>query len=172
MKERTQLSLIDKSRFKSDGGQWLTQSLFLEYQYQTDTACFTLTDDDKEYKGVVYPSIKKIYMEAADPTEYQFANSVLGGWDHWLKMIENKWILSHVKRWRDELEVSIRSSAILGIRDMVDNFQAQKYIADKGWDKNSVGRPKKDREDQFRDARIEDELRETVERMNKYEKAA
>ena len=63
---------MDKNSLKSTNGIPLTQSLFLEIGY-TDYAVFTLKDDDYEYKGRVYPSLKRLYLEMEDVGEYEFA---------------------------------------------------------------------------------------------------
>ena len=54
--------MLDKSKFKDSGGRPITQSLFLEIGY-TDRAYYTLNDEDKEYNGSTYPSLKKLYLE-------------------------------------------------------------------------------------------------------------
>ena len=60
----------------SSDGRPITQSLFLEIGY-TEHAVYTLKDDDYEYNGKVYPSLKKAYLELEDTTEYDFANQYL-----------------------------------------------------------------------------------------------
>ena len=121
---------MDKSKFKAEHGQYRTQSLFLEVNYNTDEAVFTFDGEDKTYKGVVYPSLKRLYIEMEDPTEYLFANKYLYDWTHWQKMVNNKMLFSHIEKWREELELSLRAE---GIRSMLDlaaegkSFQAGKY---------------------------------------------
>ena len=58
-----------------------------------------------------------------------------------------------------ELDLKIRSQALRDIIDMSADdkgFQAAKYLADKGWDKGSVGRPKKDTSEH--DAKVQEML--------------
>jgi len=135
--------MADKSKLTDDRGFPLTQSLFLEIGY-TDYSYYTLKEDDYTYKGKVYPSLKKLYLEHEDPTEYDFANKFLLGWKHWQKICGNRQILKHVEEWREELELKLRSQAV---RDMIDqsvdkgSFQASKWLADRGWDKKAAGRP-------------------------------
>ena len=64
--------MIDKSRLVDGQGKPLTQSLFLEIGY-TDFSVYTLKDQDYEYNDKVYPSLKRLYLEMEDPTEYEFA---------------------------------------------------------------------------------------------------
>jgi len=152
-------------------GRPLTQGLFLEIGYNTQYAVFTLDDDDKEYKGVTYPSMKKLYLACEDPTEYQFAKKYLLGWRHWKRLLENTVLRVHFDEWREELEVAMRSEAVLSIVDMTTsdqgNFQAAKWLADRGWDKRGAGRPSKaeiDREKRI-ESRIGEELGADILRM-------
>jgi len=137
--------MIDKSKMLDNRGRPLTQSLFLEKGY-TDFSVFTLKEDDYEYKGKVYPSLKKLYIQHEDPTEYDFATKYLLGWQHWKKITENRALLVEIEQWREELELKIRSQAV---KDMIDqsveggSFQASKWLADRGWDKKAAGRPNK-----------------------------
>ena len=76
-------------------------------------AQFTLDDEDKEVKGKKLLSIKRLFLEANDPTEYEFATKHLGGWAHWKAIQGVKDLEHHIQSWRDELEVKVRSDAIL-----------------------------------------------------------
>jgi hypothetical protein len=138
---------VDKSKFKDSGGRPLTQALFLEIGY-TDNAYYTLKEEDYKYKGSVYPSLKRLYLEHEDVTEYDFATTYLISWQHWQRLCNNKQVRKHIDEWRLELELKLRSAGLKAIiesaLDEDGGFQAQKYLADKGWEKNSAGRPKKD----------------------------
>jgi len=136
--------MIDKSKMLDSGGKPLTQSLFLEIGY-TEYAIYTLKEEDCEYKGFTYPSLKRLYLETQDPTEYEFAKKHLLGWKHWKRLCENKLIRSYIDEWRDELEVCLRSK---GVKDAIKaaelgGFQAAKWLADRGWDVKPAGRPSK-----------------------------
>lgn len=139
---------IDKSKLKDSGGSPLTQSLFLEIGYNTDYAIYTLKSDDYTYNGVLYPSIKKLYLDIEDPTEYEVATRCFLDWAHWKRLCENKIIRPHIEAWREELEMKVRSRAV---RDLVNlcasengSYQAAKFLADRGWDKRAAGRPSKE----------------------------
>lgn len=150
---------IDKEKLKDSGGRPLTQSLFLEFGYNTDFAVYTWTDEDKEYKGKIYPSLKKLFLEEEDPTEYRFAKKHLLGWKHWQRLNDNKALRIHFDEWREELEVYIRSQGLRSVIDQSEgNFQAAKYLAEKGWEKNRVGRPSK--QDAERERRINDGMQD------------
>lgn len=160
---------FDKSKMKDNNGRMITQSLFLEHNY-SEFAMFSFDDDDKEFKGKVYPSIKKLYLECADPTEYIFAKKYLLGWEHWKRILENKALLKEIEMWREELEVMLRSEALRSITAMEQNFQAQKFLSEKGWEKMGVGRPKK--VDPLKEEKIQDaialELKDTLKRMDTF----
>lgn len=150
---------MDKAKLIDTMGRPLTQSLFLECGYNVQYAVFTFNDEDKTYDGRIYPSLKKLYLECEDPTEYQFAKKHLLGWSHWKRLNENKMLREHFDEWREELEVALRSDAIKAIVDMtVDgtNYQAAKFMADRGWDKRGAGRPSKAEKE--REARINDKI--------------
>lgn len=139
--------MIDKSKFLDPNGNPLTQSLFLEIGYDTDYAVYTLKDQDHTYKGVVYPSLKRLYLLEEDPTEYLFATKYLLGWKHWNRICDNKALAKEIHYWREELELKLRAMSVRALRDMAQsengNFQASKFLADRGWDKRAVGRPSK-----------------------------
>lgn len=142
--------MIDKTKMKGHQGVWLTHSLFLEIcNYNTDLAVFTTKDADFEYKGKLYPSLKQLYLEMNDPTEYEFAVTYLGGWNHWKRMQDHKALGEMFNSWREELAVRFKAQAV---RNMVmasmaekPSFQAIKWLADAGWDGNKAGRPTKEK---------------------------
>lgn len=135
---------VDKSKMLDAMNRPLTQSLFLEIGYGTE-AQFTLKEEDHEYNGKTYPSIKRLYLECADPTEYEFATTYLLGWKHWVRLCANKVILRYIEEWRVELEVKLRSRGVLRTMAAADagNYQAAKWLADRGWDNKGAGRPTK-----------------------------
>lgn len=162
---------IDKSRLVDTMGRPLTQGLFLEIGYNTEFAVYTLKDFDWTYEGVTYPSLKKLYLAHEDPVEYDFASTYLLGWSHWLRLYNKNQILRrHIDEWRTELELKLASQAV---RDIIadtasdGSFQSKKYVAERQWNKNPVGRPKKDTSE--RDAKIEarlnDEFADDIKRL-------
>jgi hypothetical protein len=138
------MELPTKDKMLDSMGRPITQSLFLELGY-TDSALFTLKEDDFEYKGRFLPSLKRLYIEMADPTEYEFATTYLLGWRHWQRIVENKAVKSHIDEWREELEMKLRSQGVKAImQSAVDgNHQSAKWLADRGWDTRGAGRPSK-----------------------------
>lgn len=147
----------------------MTQSLFLEIGYM-ESSVFTLKDDDYMYNGKLMISLKKRYLEMQDPTEYEFANKWLLGWKHWKRMNENKILRKHFDEWREELEYAMRCKGVKAILDSASsgNYQAAKFLVDKGWDKRLAGRPSKmevEREKEFQ-SRIAEEYSADIIRLH------
>ena len=152
----------DKSKFRDERGNYITQSLFLEVGYDTEKAVYTFSSQDKEYKGRTYPSLRRLYMEVADPTEYAFAEQYLADWEHWNRICNNKLLMENIKPWREELEVKLRSQAVRnGLKMAEDNFNAAKWAADGGWKGAKVGRPSK--EESAKERRIRERVNANVE---------
>ncbi len=161
---------MDKNKLKDSEGRPLTQGIFLEVGYNTDLAVYTLKDEDHEYKGKVYPSLKALYLKHEDPTEYDFANQHLLGWNQWKRLLANKSIRKHIDEWREELELKLRSQAVQDIIQMSaeeKGFQAARWLADRGWEKKGAGRPKKDtsEHDSKMEKRLNDEFSADIYRL-------
>lgn len=164
--------MYDKKLLKDTQGRPLTQSLFLELGYNVKYALFTLGDDDRKYKGKPYISLKKLFLYAEDVTEYVFATKYLINWDHWQRLNANKALQPYFEKWRYELELQIRASAIQSIISESSGdkgFQAAKWLASKGWDKRGPGRPTKEQIVNARaiELNIEEEFFRDAERMEK-----
>lgn len=75
---------------------------------------FTLKDSEEaNASGIVIPSFASLYLELADPTEYRPAKELLGGWEHWRALCSSEWFTRFIQPLRDELEVKLRSEAIV-----------------------------------------------------------
>ena len=160
----------DKRKFVTHTGNFYTQKLFLELGYDSDIAVYTFKEYDYEYEGKTYLSIKRLYLEMEDVTEYTFANTYFFSWNHWQRIVNNKLIRKHIDEWRNELELKLSAQAIKSIIDMTSDergFQAAKYVAERGWSKGQVGRPKKDNSERDAkiDQRLNDEFAEDVARL-------
>lgn len=133
--------------FKDNRNQWLTRGLFYELSDYTvtDFVQFTTGDKDITKKGKKLLSLKKRFLATEDPTEYEFATKHLGGWSHWKAMLNSPPIAKMVEDWRDELEIKIRSRAIMQMAEhaQTGSYQASKYLADRGWDIRKAGAPSK-----------------------------
>lgn len=161
---------MNKEQFLDMDGKPMTQSLFLELGY-TDKSIYTLKEFDYEYKGHIYPSIKQLYLNSDDPTEYKFANECFLSWKHWMRICENKVIRKYVDEWREELEIKLRSRAIRQAMESAEqgSFQSAKWLADRGWNSKGAGRPSKEdiNKEKAIQARIADEYEQDVIRLVK-----
>lgn len=159
-------------------GNFYTQGLFLELSYNDlRHAVYTLKDFDYEFKGKTYISIKRLYLETADPTEYEFAKKCFEGWSHWRRICSTTTSLHpYIEEWREELEIKLRSDGIKGVISEVKSqgkgaLQASKWLADKGWaDKRPAGRPSKQEVERERkqQARIKDQVGSDLERITQH----
>ena len=160
-----------EGKFKDTVGRFRTQSLFREMNYGTNdqNPLYTLKPVDPQGK---LPSLKEIYMECSDPTEYEFAMAAFGSWQHWVLLSKVAWMEPYVLQWQEELEVSIRSSAIKVILNETltgkAKYNAAKFLSDGGWKpKSSKGRPSSaevTRETKIR-SRVEEDIEEDLERV-------
>lgn len=132
-----------RSDFLDVMGRYKTQSLFLEVAYDPE-AMFTLDEVDKEYKGKTYYSLKRLYLELEDVTEYEFATRYMADWNHWKKICGNANLMEHIKGWRDELELKLTARNLQKIRELAaeGNYNAAKYLANKEY-ASGKGRPTK-----------------------------
>lgn len=152
--------------------RYRTDSLFYEFRRPGYTPLWSIKEDDHEVNGVVYPSLKKIYMEYDDPTEYSFAMDVFGSWKHWQQIFSTRFFQKQVALWREEMEIKLRSKGIRAvIQEVVDGkakMTAAKYLSDRGWlNEEKKGRPskKKIETEAKKIARIHEEVDEDLERM-------
>jgi hypothetical protein len=163
-----ELTLPTREQMQDSNGRPLTQGLFLEINYG-EFAVYTLKDQDHELNGKTYVSLKRLYLTIADPTEYEFATTCLLGWNHWLRLCENKAIRKHIDEWRVELEVKLRSKGVKAAMSqaMAGNYAAAKWMADRGWDTRGKGRPSKDEVEHEKkvQARMSDEYEADVIRL-------
>ena len=141
--------MFEKEQLIGKSGLYLTQSLFLETcNPSIDTPIMTLKDDDVIHKSTTLPSLHRLYMEVSDPEEYELAIYVFNSWEHWVRVTSSKKIMRFVQRYRDELEVKVRSGAVKAMiktatQDGSKGTSAAKYIAEKGWNKRKAGAPSK-----------------------------
>lgn len=162
---------VDKKLFLDSSDRPITQSLFLECGY-TDFAVYTLKEDHFEYKGKLLPSLKRLYLEMADPTEYMFANTYLLNWKHWVRMYGNKQLKPYIDEWREELELKLKYQAHREMMMLIEaeggNYSAAKWLADRGWDKRAAGRPSKaEKEKEHRiNQRLMEDFQSDVDRLN------
>lgn len=115
----------------------------------TQAAIYTLKPRDHVYKGKKLPSIKRLYLEMEDPTEYNFVYQYFLDRDHWQQIKRNKLIADHMVGWAEELEVRARARGVSAMFDLAldgekPNYQASLFLAKGGWLDRPAGRPSKE----------------------------
>jgi hypothetical protein len=130
--------MIDLRCNKDSIGRFLTNAMFFESRTPGFKPTFTLKEFDHEYKGVHYISMRRLYLEMGDPTEYEFAIEVLGSWDHWLRLCNAPSVRENIDRWREELETKLRAQAVKSMIETATTAGAKgttaaKWLATAGW---------------------------------------
>lgn len=143
---------VDK--FKGSGAKWYTQGLFLETCIDNSTVLYTLQPWDKTLNGKPLLSIHKLYVEAEDVGEFNFANKYFAGYYHWLKVKASPWFKEPYAAMVAELNAKLRSRSIKSMLSSVEAGEASqqtlKYLADNDYipkeerTKRPVGRPQKE----------------------------
>lgn len=127
----------DKTKFKNSQGMYILQGIFFEYGHMTDHAYTQYTLKDEAHQG--YPSLRELYVTLADPTEYTFANTYLGGWPHFQKLIGSHFFTPFIDQWREEVEIKLQAKALAELTKMANDpdaknyYNANKLLLDKGW---------------------------------------
>lgn len=128
-------------------GRYRTRSLFFEFKHEVDgyDPIFTLKPVD--HAGCI--SLKRLYLMYAMPEhEYEFAIRVFGLWEHWQKLCKPAWFKPYLNAWREELEIKVRTEAILAMNETAKleggkGTAAAKWLAEGKW-KGLRGRPTKE----------------------------
>lgn len=145
----------DRTKFKNASGTHFLKPIFYELdEVSRPNAQYSLKSYDHTVRGKVYPSLRRLFVETEDPTEFLFAEAYLDGWDHWKKLSTASFFQEYVQDWREELEVRLRAKALLRIRVRAesegakDGLAADKILLSGGWkpvERSSVGRPTKEK---------------------------
>lgn len=133
---------IKEALLRTPQNKMRTNSLIYEFSNDKTHVVFVLADKDRH--GML--SLHRLYMEIADPTEYEFAMQVFGSWKHWQLFTATKWFKPYLASWRMELEIKIRSDAI---KQVIEKSRSEKgsndakWLAEKKW-QIQRGRPTKE----------------------------
>jgi hypothetical protein len=145
---------------------------------------YTATDSDRtiEVDGeeVKLLSLKNIFLEMEDLTEYEFALHCFTSWGQWQRIQKSKIkymstpFCDVVEGWREELELKLRARALRQIADYATTdkgYQAAKFMADRGWDLRKAGAPSKAEQTKRakQDKMLHDSVTEDLERMGMIE---
>ena len=123
------------NKWKNSAGVWYTAGLFLEKAtHGTDSVVYSLSFDDKEVKGKVYPGFYRLYLELEDPTEYEVATQLVGGLEHWTAITNSKVLANEIASMRNWLNLRLKSKGMRKIIEQApESFQAAKYLVDQSW---------------------------------------
>lgn len=137
-------------KFKNDSGKFLLRGLFYE-RVGADKTGVLYTLKDVDHEG--FPSLKRLYLEIGDLTEYRFIKECMFSAEHWDALCKCIWFEPEIEMWRRELFLRIQSEALAQIiseskKDGATKLQASKYLLERGWEpKNTAtskrGRPSK-----------------------------
>lgn len=138
------------SKYRDANNRMRTESLFKEMSNPDLVASgylpvWTLK---QEHEPDGLPSMHRLYVEAADLTEYQFALATLGSWEHWLRLKRAPFFKDAYAAMREELETRMESVGFNNLKDMASGkgpiaAQASKWLAERGWERQKRGRPSK-----------------------------
>ena len=119
--------------FKDTMNRWLTTGLFHETATKSGTSIMSLEEG------------RERFVALDDMTGYKFATKYLGGYQHW-RALEASSFSSYIDDWKEELEVKLRCESLerIATEASTGHFQANKFLADRGWDTRSAGRPSKE----------------------------
>lgn len=142
------METVNKFRNPASNQRLLRALFFEETGADKSTVLYTLKDVD--HQG--FPSLYRLYMELDDPTEWKVAQELMDGWEHWEILCNCTWFKPYIARWRKELELRMKSQALVRIKAEAktgskESFGANKYLLEKGWEPksgSSRGRPSKD----------------------------
>ena len=112
------MKIADKNLLTNQG-QRLSNGMFVEYSYNNDVTppTYTISREDREIDGVVYPSLFRLYMEADDVTEYEFVKRHLHDFKQWKMLCNNKLFKDEIAEWREELRLRKIKQAVAGLEE-------------------------------------------------------
>ena len=177
---------IDVSVFKDVNGRWRTISLFDELSSVDSKLKYPpifLLRESEDRDGLT--SMKRIYMEAMDPTEWKAAQRIFGCWDAWEALWNCPPFMAELEKWRNELQLKLRSLAVDQIIDTGlhggkssgTQFAAAKWLAEGQW-KRTVSQgdeedvPKNDGRGRPSKVTIEREAKRQLREISKYHEEA
>ncbi len=142
------LKILEENAAKRASGEWRTKYKNASGQH------YTLALFEGQHKVYSLAELGELYVEYEDLLEYEFAEKYLDGWSHWEKLLACQPIRVHIDKWREELDIKIRSRALRHIMEEASDplnrsfVQANRYLIEKsylldGGSKKGRGRPKK-----------------------------
>ncbi len=164
--------------YKNASGQYLLKQLFYETAStgeslraaDTERSRVLYTLKDQDYMG--YPSLRRLYLQEADESEFLVASKYFGGWPHWKRLLQCSWFLDYLSDIREELSVKQAAQNLQRIREKATggDFQSNRYLLEGSWrPKDSVGRPskKKIKEEADRLFKSSEEISDDLDRISR-----
>lgn len=137
--------MVDVSLLKNTSGTWLINPLFYEMS-DADKSRVLYTLKPEDHKG--FPSIRRLYIEMGDETEYRFASEYFGGWPHWQKLLNSPWFSDFIQDLRAELAQKQLSDRleVLKKKSAAGDVNATRFLLNEEYKKkkSQVGRPTKE----------------------------
>lgn len=91
----------------------------------------TVTIDGEEK---VLPSIKRLFVDLEDTTEYEFANLYFDSFQHWKKIRATEWMKPIYEEMKEELSLKLRARYLKKVKELSDDeklgMQANRYLLD------------------------------------------
>jgi hypothetical protein len=166
---------MSDSRFKNASGSWLLKPIFFELDdADKSKAIYTLKPEDHTSKGRTYPSLRRLYLDLGDDTEYYFAETYFGGWPHWKRLLSCNWFVDYLSEIREELRAKQAADSKRRIREIAENrsdkgsLQANRLLLEESKKTdNPVGRPSRDSINRRAQEIVEDQaqLQEDLDRI-------
>jgi hypothetical protein len=125
--------LNEKPNENKKGGKPPTAKLFIE------------VDPSGEYSLKEW---RRVFVDIADPTEYEAAILLAGSWEHWC-ILKKHWPHfrdSVIPAWLEEVEVKLRSAAVKNIITQSKSDKsttAAKWLAEGKYNLRGPGKPSK-----------------------------
>lgn len=153
------MTLIPEEKLKNSQGKMVTSGLFVDLG-TSEYNFFCLSRKDRD--GFVSFPASYLKYTLEDPTEYTFAMTFFGNWEHWARLLDRGEIRDIVSTLRVERDMAIQSKAVKALFEEVNNngksaFSSAKLLLEKGWmDKDKLPKidPKKVAEDKKKSADI------------------
>lgn len=139
----------DKSRFRNHLRQFYTRGLFLEsFNHPQPAGCipmYTLSDEDIEDDGVYYYSIRRLYLNKGDMTEYSFGETYFYNYKHFEHLMKSQYFSDIIISARKELDLKLTGELLKKIQEKASlgDLNAQKFLVSRSWEPQEAkrGRP-------------------------------
>ena len=128
------MPLIKHEDMYTSSGQRRTRALFRETAGSSDSPVASLG----KQPGDLIP-VRDLFIEfvSEDPTEYEFAELLLGDYAHWKLIADAPWMQDYIAEWRMICDVKRKSDAFKGIlleaKGGRSAFSASKYLIEEPW---------------------------------------